>query len=304
MPDGQDASRRAQPLPDLAPPAEIDPTTLLYGLGGLRLKPAPPPPGAGLSTQQAGPEAPYDPTAPASPLQGQTTSPSDWFAQVLRDPQNGPPIPPPNLMESLIPVLGPAWEAAADIQNGPTIPRPNLLESFIPLVGPAWEAASDLQNRNYGAALFNSAAAMAEAPSVAVAAKGLNSLQKGITPWRTGSMTSNAAVKAYRQAGMAKAGEDVHHTVALNGIKRNVPNWRNHYAFLKPLPEDIHQRLTRTWKGVPPLGPLDRLWYGTTDWMKALPLGLAGYTADAVQNLTHPYSPPPPSNSIYRQPPR
>jgi hypothetical protein len=36
------------------------------------------------------------------------------------------------------------------------------------------------------------------------------------------------------------------------------------------------------------------------DWMKAVPTGLAGYTADAVENLTHPFgigAPKPPSSA-------
>lgn len=45
-----------------------------------------------------------------------------------------------------------AKDALHDFQSGPKIQRPNLAESFIPVVGPAWEAAADLQDGNYGGA--------------------------------------------------------------------------------------------------------------------------------------------------------
>lgn len=43
-----------------------------------------------------------------------------------------------------------AQDALHGFQSGPKIQRPNTLESFIPVVGPAWEAAADLQDGNYG----------------------------------------------------------------------------------------------------------------------------------------------------------
>lgn len=36
--------------------------------------------------------------------------------------------------------------------------------------------------------------------------------------------------------------------------------------------------------------PIRRIWYGTTDWMKAVPTGVAGYAADTWENLTDPFS--------------
>jgi len=43
----------------------------------------------------------------------------------------------------LLSPLDMAQDALKDFQNGPKIQRPNLVESFIPVVGPAWEAAAD-----------------------------------------------------------------------------------------------------------------------------------------------------------------
>jgi hypothetical protein len=56
-----------------------------------------------------------------------------------------------------------------------------------------------------------------------------------------------------------------------------------------------HRRLTGSWMGKPRYDPIRRIWYGTTDWQKAIPTGLAGYAADAWENVTHPFGPPPPN---------
>ena len=62
--------------------------------------------------------------------------------------------------------------ALEDFQNGPKIQRPNIAESFIPVVGPAWEAAADLQDGNYGGAAFNAAMAVGDALPAGALVKG------------------------------------------------------------------------------------------------------------------------------------
>lgn len=189
-----------------------------------------------------------------------------------------------------------AVEAFRDWQHGPKIARPNTAESFIPVVGPAWEAAADLQDGNYGGAAFNGAMAVADALPIGVAAKGLNAASKGVKVFKEGSLTAGAAASRLRDWGIAKKGEEIHHTVALNGIKRDEQNWRNHYALLKVLPEEVHQRLTRSWNRKPKFDPIRRVWYGTTDWQKAVPTGVAGYLADSWENITHPFAPTDPKS--------
>jgi hypothetical protein len=191
--------------------------------------------------------------------------------------------------------LDQAVEAFHDWQRGPKMARPNLAESFIPVVGPAWEAAADLQDGNYAGAAFNGAMAVPDALPVGVAAKGLKAASKGIGILKEGSVTADAARKVLRRVGMAKPGQEIHHTVPLNGRGRNVQDWRNHYAFLKPLPKEQHRRLTGSWMGKPEYDPIRKVWYGTTDWMKAVPTGVAGYAADAWENLTQPFQSPPPA---------
>jgi len=186
-----------------------------------------------------------------------------------------------------------AQGALHDFQDGPKIQRPNLAESFIPVVGPAWEAAADLQDGNYAGAAFSGAMAVADALPIGVAVKGLRAASKGVKILKEGSVTANAAAKQLRARGFVKPGEEVHHTVALNGTSRTAQDPRNHYALLKVLPREQHRRLTGSWNGKPRYDPIRRIWYGTTDWQKAVPTGVAGYVADTWENLAGPFAPPP-----------
>ncbi len=165
-------------------------------------------------------------------------------------------------------------------QSGPRLPRPDLVESMTPVVGPAWEAVDDLQDGNYLGAALNGGAAVLDALPVGVAFKGLRAASKGIGVFKEGSLTANAARKAIRRAGMAGPGQEIHHSIALSGTARNAQDFRNHFAFLKTLPTEQHRRLTGSWMGKPRYDPIRRVWYGTTDWMKAIPAGIAGYAAE------------------------
>jgi len=186
-----------------------------------------------------------------------------------------------------------AQDALHDFQSGPKIPRPNLAQSFIPVIGPAWEAAGDLQDGNYGGAAFNAAIAVGDALPVGAIVKGTKALSKGIGIWKGGSVTAGAAAKKIRAAGLAGKGEEIHHTVPLNGIGRSVQDWRNHYAFLKTLPQETHRRLHGSWKGKPQFDPIRCVWYGTTDWQKTVPAAVGSYAADAWENLADPFAQPP-----------
>jgi hypothetical protein len=170
--------------------------------------------------------------------------------------------------------------ALHQFQSGPRIPRPNTLEAFIPVVGPAWEAVGDLQDGDYGGAAINGAAAIADAFPVGVAVKGVRAAAKGVGVLKKGAVTADAARKVLRRVGMAGPGQEIHHAIPLKGIGRNVEDVRNHYAFLKVLPQEQHRRLTGSWLGKPRYDPIRRTWYGTTDWMKALPVGAASYAAE------------------------
>ena len=134
---------------------------------------------------------------------------------------------------------------------------------------------------------------MADALPVGVAVKGIRAASKGVGVLKKGSVTANAAAKQLRARGFVKRGEEeVHHTIPLSGTSRTAQDPRNHYALLKVLPKEQHRRLTGSWNGKPRYDPIRRIWYGTNDWQKAVPTGVAGYVADTWENLTQPFSPP------------
>lgn len=210
----------------------------------------------------------------------------DEFVAGIREVEREPEDP---ALRSPLDIAGKAFR---DFQDGPDIRRPTLAQSFIPVVGPAWEAVADLQDKNYAGAAFNGAMAVADALPVGVVVKGVNAARKGVTVLKKGSLTANAARSRLRDWGVAKKGEEIHHTVPLNGIGRGEQNWRNHYGLLKVLPEETHQRLTRMWNGKPRFDTIRQVWYGAADWQKAVPAGLTGYAADAWENVTRPFSSP------------
>lgn len=192
--------------------------------------------------------------------------------------------------------LGVAQDALEDFQNGPKIQRPTTAQSFIPVVGPAWEAAADLQDGNYAGAAFNAAMAVGDALPAGAIVKGVRAASRGIGVLKKGSVTSGAAITQIRKAKLAGKGEEVHHSVALNGKGRSEQDWRNHYAFLKTLPKETHRRIHGRWNGKPQFDPIRQVWYGTTDWQKSVPTAIGSYAADAWENVTRPFGPQPPTN--------
>lgn len=75
-------------------------------------------------------------------------------------------------------------------------------------------------------------------------------------PLKKGSVTAGAAAYQIRKAGLAKKGDEIHHTIALKGTSRSAQDPRNHYALLKVLPQEQHRRLTDTRENLSrPLGP-------------------------------------------------
>jgi hypothetical protein len=121
--------------------------------------------------------------------------------------------------------------------------------------------------------------------------KGARAASKGIGILKTGSVTANAAGKQIRKAGLAGKGEEIHHTIPLNGKSRTAQDPRNHYALLKTLPKEQHRRLTGSWEGKPRYDSVRRIWYGTTDWQKSIPTALGSYAVDGWENVTKPFGP-------------
>ena len=193
-----------------------------------------------------------------------------------------------------------AQDALKDFQSGPKIARPNLAESFIPVVGPAWEAAADLQDGNYGGAAFNAAMAVGDALPVGAIVKGTRAATKGIGLVTKSSMTAGATAKRIRRAGLAGKGDEIHHSVELSGLSRSAQSWKNNPALLKILPQETHRRIHGSWGGKPQFDPIRRVWHGTTDWQKSAPAAIGSYAADAWENITRPFGPPSPPNKKAR----
>ncbi|MFM8376625.1 MAG: hypothetical protein ACKN9P_11330 [Phenylobacterium sp.] len=169
------------------------------------------------------------------------------------------------------------------LEEMPRLSRPNALESFIPVIGPAWEAATDLQDGDIKGAALNAAFAVFDTLPAGAAIKGARAAGKGIGVLKKGSVTAGASAKMIRKAGLSGPGMEIHHSIPLEGIGRSVQDWRNHYAFLKVLPKEVHRRLHGSWGGKPRYDPLRRIWYGTTDWQKSVPTATASMTADGIE---------------------
>lgn len=181
-----------------------------------------------------------------------------------------------------------ATAAFRDFQDGPKIERPNGAQTFIPVVGPAWEAVADLQDGDYLGAGLNGAAAVADIAGAGVALKGVRALSKGVGLLNTGSRTAESSRKILRRRGLAKPGQEIHHTRALNGLGRRVPDYRNHYMFLKVMPTETHRRLTGSWNGKPRFDPIRRAWHNRTEWEQALSAYGATHAAGVAERLDDP----------------
>ncbi len=172
--------------------------------------------------------------------------------------------------------------------RGFRVSRPSTLQSLIPVVGPAWEAAADFQDGDVGSGVFNIAMAAADMLPVGVAVKGVRAASKGIGVLKKGSVTGNAAAKQLRARGMAGPGQEIHHTIPLKGTSRTAQDPRNHYALLKVMPTEQHRRLTGSWNGKPRYNAAQRIWFGTNDWQKIIPTYVASSVTDGVDGARRP----------------
>jgi hypothetical protein len=172
-----------------------------------------------------------------------------------------------------------------DFQAGPKIARPNLAQEFIPVIGPAWDAAADLQEGHYGSAAFNALMAAGDLLPAGYAVKAGKGAWELGRAMKTFLPKAAAIQKKMHKIGMALPTEEVHHVFALNGLGRYVPSFKNSPLFLKVLPKEVHRRLHGRWGGRPKFGLLPQLWHGTTDWMKAGAAGIGSYATDEAQNL-------------------
>lgn len=223
-----------------------------------------------------------------SPLPVQTQALSDRQGQTPSAPPPRPAAKPAVSMTARSP-FDAAQGAFRDFQNGPKIPRPNVAESFIPVVGPAWQAAGDLQDRNYAGAAANAALAASDlfvAGSVAkdvarggiYAGKVIESEAQNPYAWKT-------VRKWLGDEGIADSGQHVHHwLIPQKGWGKNVPDWiKNHPLNLKSMPDAVtHWRIDHRVGDLPRFNPAQRYWFGAPTWSKVAAGAAAGHAVDAA----------------------
>jgi hypothetical protein len=179
-------------------------------------------------------------------------------------------------------------EAFHEFQKGPAIPRPNLAESFIPVIGPGWEAVADLQQGNYGGAALNGALAASDLFLAGSIAKGIakggiyvaGKASRSATPYAWHLMR-----KELRDNGFIKAGDEGHHwLIPQNQWGKDIPDWIKNQAWnIKSLDRVTHARLRNRIGDLPKFGPFDQLHYGTPTWAKIGAGSATGHAVSAVE---------------------
>jgi hypothetical protein len=215
----------------------------------------------------------------------QAPQPADVLA--LGSRSSGIPAVPDNGGRPPSPLQG-VSDAFSNFQKGPAIPRPNLAESFIPVVGPGWEAVADLQQGNYPGFALNTALAASDLFLAGSIAKGI--AKGGI--YVADKATTSAAPYAWhivrkdlQEKGFIKAGDEGHHWfIPQNQWGKNIPDWIKNQAWnIKSLDRVTHARLRNRIGDLPKFGPLDRLRYGTPTWAKVGAGSAVGHPISAVQ---------------------
>lgn len=180
------------------------------------------------------------------------------------DDGSGPDLPPPQ-------PYNPEWYKL----------HPGFLESLLPVWGPAREAAVDGANGdNLGWAL-NTGLAITDAMGVGTL------LRDGIK--LGGSHTWRATRQWLTKTGFADKGQVVHHAIfeRNQGIGKYLPDWFKNQPFnLKPMPSaQIHDRMAHDAHGLPQLNLLQQLHYGTPDWAKWSLPGAASSVVSGLRGL-------------------
>ena len=176
------------------------------------------------------------------------------------------------------------------------ISRPGTAASLIPVIGPAWEAAADIQDGDYGSAAFNGAMAVADALPGGQLLK-LRHLTKVLKAANKGkplsSLNANQMRDVYAKAGKIMPGQELHHTVPLKKwewlpkAERTTPGVvRNNPALLKVMEQEPHRRLTGSWNGKPQFNLPQKIWHGSNALEKSVVGAAAGKVVDAGEAAT------------------
>lgn len=173
----------------------------------------------------------------------------------------------------------PASPAQLEARDAMSATPANLAgAALFPVLGPLFGVVDHARADEPWAAAGSAVEAAADVGMVLTGAGVAGAVEKGVAN-NVGRRTAEAVRKQLRRRGVAGAGQEIHHSVPLNGMRRTVENWRNHPAFLKVLPTANHRRLSGSWEGKPRFDPIRRAWIGTPDWMKTVPAWLGVQTA-------------------------
>lgn len=183
----------------------------------------------------------------------------------------------------------------ADDGDSPDVGHPGAVESLIPVWGSGREALADLHDKNEVGALVNGGLMASDAFLVkALAGAALRGgFRLAPAVWRTKPWEAARGVKGARQwmteIGFAEPGQPVHHwAIPQGGWGKKVPGeLKNHLWNAKPLEDAvqhgrIHGPYTVDGVRLPEFNDLEKFWYGTPDWFKALQVSAPGHVGTAV----------------------
>ncbi len=168
--------------------------------------------------------------------------------------------------------------------------HPGAVESMIPIWGSGKEALADLEDENYVGAALNAGLA---ASDVFIAKAIVGGLAKGglktAGPWAWRQFEKREA-KGMRpwlgEKGFLKPNQPGHHWWLEQ--KGSAPDWlRNQPPFIKGMKDAVehgrvHGPYTVDGVKLPRFNALERIWYGTPDWLKAGYVSSAGHAGEAA----------------------
>ena len=170
------------------------------------------------------------------------------------------------------------------------IDHPGALESMVPIWGSGKEALADLEDRNYVGAAVNAGLA---ASDVFVAKAIVGGLAKGGLKmagpwaWRQFEKREASGMRPWLgEKGFLKPNQPGHHWWLEQ--KGSAPDWlRNQPPFIKGMKDAaqhgrVHGRYTVGGVKLPRFNAVERLWYGTPDWLKAGYVSSAGHAGEAA----------------------
>jgi hypothetical protein len=190
--------------------------------------------------------------------------------------------------ESIITTTGHAIER---FQKGPPMPHPPLLVSAIPVVGPAWDLAADIQQKRYGHAAIDVGVGLLDASFAKAAVKGAGKVLAGKAFYRPVKVLKDPynwkeRVRPWMgEKGHLKEGQHGHHgLIPQNGWGKAVPNKiKNQPWNIKPMPDAATHMKIHGLFGHPKFNPLERYWHGTPGWWKKANGSVAGHAVTAEE---------------------